>query len=98
MIFQKEVGLLTRTQLNDKLATETKNLMSNKSAKEKNKSTTKNAKTERAKNKLATGKAKYRSTTDKVKAKAAMKKVKNLTIHERDKYNVRKVIEHGKPG
>jgi len=67
--------------------------MSNKSDNEKNKSATKNAKIERAKNKLATGKAKY-----KVKAKAALKKVKNLTIHERDKYNVRRVIDHGKPG
>jgi len=45
---------------------------------------------------LVTRKAKYKST--KVKAKSAMKKAKNLTIHERDKHNVRKVIARGKLG
>ena len=47
---------------------------------------------------LATRKAKYKSTTDKVKAKSTMKKAKNLTIHERDKHNVRRIIVRGKPG
>jgi len=71
--------------------------MSNKSAKEKNKFPNKNAKTERAENKLATGKAKYGSTIDKVKGKSVMKKAKNLTIHESDKHNVRRVIARWKP-
>ena len=70
-----------------------KNSVNDKSVKEKNKFANKNAKTERAENKLATGKAKYRSTTiDKVKGKSVMKKAKNLTIYERDKHNVRRVI------
>jgi len=86
---------LTRTQLMTSRPQRQKT-MSNKSAKEKNKSTIKNAKTESVYNKLATGKVNYRSTTDKMKAKSAMKKVTNLTIHEREKYNVRRVIERGK--
>jgi len=71
--------------------------MSNKSVKEKNKFASKDAKTERAYNKLATGKAKYKSTIDKVEGKSVMKKAKNLTIHERDKHNVRRVIARWKP-
>ena len=66
--------------------------MSNKSAKEKNKFASKDAKTEIVENKLATGKAKYKSTIDKVKGKSVMKKTKNLTILERDKHDVRRVI------
>ena len=78
---------IDKNLVNDKSATKTKNLMSNNLAKEKNKFASKNAKAERVENKLATGKAKYRST---------MKKAKNLTIHERDKHNVRKVITRWK--
>jgi len=33
-----------------------------------------------------------------MKAESAMKKAKNLTIHERDKHNVRKFIARGKLG
>ena len=88
---------IDKNSVNDKSTTKTKNPMSNKSAKEKNKFASKNAKTERAENKLATGKAKYWSTIDKVKGKSIMKKAKNLNIHERDKHNVRRVIAHWKP-
>jgi len=88
---------IDKNSVNDKSATKTKNPMSNKSVKEKSKFASKNAKTERAENKLATREAKYRSTIDKVKGKSVMKKVKNLTIHERDKHNVRRVIARWKP-
>jgi len=83
---------IDKNSFNDKSATKTNNPMSNKSVKEKNKFASKDAKTERAENKLVTGKAKYKSTIDKVKGKSVMKKAKNLTIHERDKHNVRRVI------
>ncbi|QCD79656.1 hypothetical protein DEO72_LG1g3302 [Vigna unguiculata] len=82
--------------VNDKSTTKTTNQMSNKSAKEKNKFANKDAKTERTENKLATSKVKYKSTIDKVKGKSVMKKAKNLTIHERDKHNVRRVIARWK--
>ena len=88
---------INKSSGNDKSATKTKNLMSNKLAKEKNKFAHKNAKTERVENKLATGKVKYKSTKDKVKGKTVMKKAKNLTIHEKEKHNVRRVIAHWKP-
>jgi len=88
---------IDNNSVNDKSATKTKNAMSNKSAKEKNKFANKDAKIERAENKLATGKAKYKSTIDKVKGKSVMKKAKNLTIHEKEKHNVRRVIAHWKP-
>ena len=81
---------IDKNSVNDKSATKTKNPMSNKSAKEKNKFASKDAKTERADNKLVTGKAKYKSTID--KGESVMKKAKNLTIQERDKHNVRRVI------
>ena len=88
---------IDNNSINDKSVTKTKNPMSNKSAKEKNKFASKDAKTERAENKLVTGKAKYKSIIDKVKGKLVMKKAKNLTIHERDKHNVRRVIARWKP-
>jgi len=88
---------IDKNSVNDKSTTKTKNPMSNKLAKEKNKFSNKNAKIERVENKLAIGKAKYRSTIDKVKGKSVMKKAKNLTIHERDKHNVRRVIACWKP-
>jgi len=81
---------IDKNSVKDKSVTKTRNPMSNKSAKEKNKFASKDAKTERAENKLVTGKAKYKSTIDKVKGKSVMKKAKNLTTHERDKHNVRK--------
>ena len=84
----KESRPIDKNSINDKSATKTKNPMSNKSAKEKNKFASKNAKTERVENKLVIGKAKYRSTID---------KAKNLTIHERDKHSVRRVIARWKP-
>ena len=83
---------IDKNSVNDKSTTKTTNQMSNKSAKEKNKFANKDAKTERTENKLATSKVKYKSTIDKVKGKSVMKKAKNLTIHERDKHNVRRVI------
>ena len=88
---------IDKNSVNDKLATKTKNPMSNKLAKEKNKLASKNEITERVENKLATGKAKYRSTIDKVKGKLVMKKAKKLTIRERDKHNVRSFIARWKP-
>jgi len=88
---------IDKNSVNDKSATKKKNPMSNKSVKEKNKFASKDAKTERAEKKLVTGRAKYKSTIDKVKGKSVMKKAKNLTIHERDKHNVRRVIAHWKP-
>jgi len=88
---------IDKNSVNDKSATKTKNPMSNKSVKEKNKFASKDAKTERADNKLAIRKAKYKSTIDKVEGKSIMKKAKNLTIHERDKHNVRRVIASWKP-
>jgi len=87
---------IDKNLVNDKSATKTTNQMSNKSAKEKNKFASKDAKTKRAENKLATSKVKYKSTIDKVKGKSVMKKAKNLTIHERDKHNVRRVIARWK--
>ena len=86
---------IDKNLVNGKSATKTKNLMSNKSAKEKNRFASKNAKTERVENKLAIGKVKYKSTIDKVKGKSVTK-AKNLTIHERDKHNVRRVITRWK--
>ena len=88
---------IDKNSVSDKSVTKTKNPMSYKSAKEKNKFVSKDAKIERAENKLVTGKAKYKSTIDKVKEKSVMKKAKNLTIHERDKHNVRRVIARWKP-
>jgi len=88
---------IDKNSVNDKPATKTKNPMSNKLVKEKNKFTSKDAKNERAENKLVTRKVKYKSTIDKVKGKSVMKKVKNLTIHERDKHSVRRVIARWKP-
>ena len=88
---------IDKNSVNDKSATKTKNPMSNKSVKEKNKFASKDVKTERAENKLVTGKAKYKSIIDKVKGKSVMKKAKNLTIHERDKHSVRRVIARWKP-
>jgi len=87
---------IDKNSVDDKSATKTKNPMSNKSAKEKNKFASKDEKTERVENKLATGKAKYRLTIDKVKGKSVMKKAKNLTIHERDKHNVGRFIARWK--
>ena len=49
---------IDKNLVNDKSTTKTTNQMSNKSAKEKNKFASKDAKTERAENKLATSKVK----------------------------------------
>ena len=65
--FSKGSQPIEKNSINDKSTTKIKNPMSNKLAKEKNKFASKNAKTERTENKLATGKAKYMSTIDKVK-------------------------------
>ena len=71
---------------NDKSTTKTKeNLMSNKSAKEKNKFTIENEELERTENKLAIVKVKYKLVTNKVKAKSSTKKANNPTILEPSK-------------
>jgi len=84
---------MVKSKLSTKIA---RNPMSNKSAKEKNKLVKERNKTTKEKIKLTTERVENKQTI--VKEESSMKKAKNLTIHERDKHNVKRVIARGQPG
>jgi len=88
---------INKNMVKNKLSTKiARNPVNNKSAKEKNKLVKERNRMTKEKIKLTMERVENKQTI--VKEESSMKKMKNLTIHEREKHNVRRVIARGQRG